>query len=304
MICVYFLGFEMLSPQFKNENPFLEYIDKVTDDITEANVIIISSAISPENFIQLINSHAIKILYLSEPIYGFEFSSYTRIIYENNIYDYIIGCINNDIMNNKYKYPFYMDVLKKNKDFTHKTYTSLSKRFCSLISRHDMSGLRTKAFYIMNQYSQVDCPGVLFNNMPNDELEFIGKINFIQKYLFHICFENFGCAHKGYITEKLADCCMGGAIPIYNGILDEIDKKIFNEARIIFVDTNTPFKSKLDNNFKKLDETILFYLNNPDKLLKLYNMKIFEDTAEETIKFLEENLKLLFTNIKSRLNQS
>ena len=41
--------------------------------------------------------------------------------------------------------------------------------------------------------------------------------------------------YNGYITEKLMDCCLGGAIPIYAGWFDEYDAQIFNKTELYFI---------------------------------------------------------------------
>lgn len=57
------------------------------------------------------------------------------------------------------------------------------------------------------------------------------KINTISKYKFVVCFENI--AYPGYVTEKIIDCFVAGAIPIYLGAPD-IDKFVPADSYIDF----------------------------------------------------------------------
>ena len=78
----------------------------------------------------------------------------------------------------------------------------------------------------------------------------------IRKFKFNICPENYSTSIKGYITmnlskqswdkelfsgtlveentEKIMNCCLVGAIPIYFGSFNDIYSKIFNKNRILF----------------------------------------------------------------------
>lgn len=59
------------------------------------------------------------------------------------------------------------------------------------------------------------------------------KLATLTRSEFSICFENFS-GINGYITEKIYDCIISGAIPIYLGapdIADNIDSKAFVDAR-------------------------------------------------------------------------
>ena len=81
---------------------------------------------------------------------------------------------------------------------------------------------------------QVDCPSAIGKNMPSIEQLYMSKVEFLSQYAFNICPED--SAGPGYVTEKLADAVLSGAIPIYFGSLADEDLQFFNKDRIIFID--------------------------------------------------------------------
>ena len=117
-------------------------------------------------------------------------------------------------------------------------YKFLKQKFCCLIARHDMNGMRTHIYNQLENIAPIDCPSSLLHNI-DIELSYRreDKIKLLHNYTFTICPENI--VSKGYVTEKLADAFMGGAIPIYQGYLNNFDKSIINEKRIIFWDESS-----------------------------------------------------------------
>jgi hypothetical protein len=67
----------------------------------------------------------------------------------------------------------------------------------------------------------------------------ISKYEVLRDYLFNLCLEN--SSSPGYVTEKLLDSFVSGAIPIYHGILDD---GVFNRFWIYFA-SQIPFDSRL-----------------------------------------------------------
>ena len=45
------------------------------------------------------------------------------------------------------------------------------------------------------------------NNCSNKDLNNLGNASYIKKFLFNICSENTLTNVKGYITEKIINCC-------------------------------------------------------------------------------------------------
>lgn len=250
-----------------------------------------------------------KILFLTEPIKNLskESDNYYWIykLFNENKFDAITGCINNDRTNNYLKYPLYL--LENNFDIYNDgifkeannniVNTSISdlqeKSFCCLINSWDTSALtRTKMYDKIKDIGIVNCPGKLLNNCSNVELNRIGKVKYLNNYLFNICSENFDNNNiDGYVTEKLMDCCLSGSIPIYCGSLDDIDKRIFNAERIIRYDSNS--EKSIEKAYKLVNELH----NDPNKLLEFYQRPIFCKGSYDEIIQLNNNLKE-FLNFK------
>ena len=100
------------------------------------------------------------------------------------------------------------DLIKKFKD-----------KFCSFVVKNGACAKRNHFFQRLNEYKRVDSAGPLFNNMGDilsrgDDMV-KAKCLFLNNYKFNLCFEN--SSYPGYVTEKLYEAYMGGAIPIYWG---------------------------------------------------------------------------------------
>lgn len=265
-----------------------------------ANVLIIGSFITKTDYNIIINFQGKKICFSSEPI---DLNKYKLQLLEENSFDLVFGSIEENFNKNYYKYPLYIYYLyaggyfnNNNNPFENinekiaNTDTIQNKKFCTLINRHDKFRTRTNIFLNLNKISQIDCPSLLFNNCSNEELNSIGNVNYINKYLFNLCPENKKCLIKGYITEKLLNCCLSTSIPIYYGSFDEIDEKIFNKNRIIFYDSEDLQSIAIKTEFiKELFE-------NMEKYENFYKQPIFMDSAYKTIKNLE---LILIKKIKS-----
>lgn len=249
-------------------------------------------------------THLKPMLFITEPIKYFGNNGAKSCIYSykaviENKFPYLFGCINHDPKNGRYKFPLYMFIPSfdyKNKYYyNHINYivqnTSLSelntKRFNTLINSWDIK-TRTCIYERLINVGHIDCPSKLFNNCSNEELNRIGKINFLQNYKFNICSENFDYDNvPGYITEKLMECCLSGAIPIYAGWFDEYDEKILNKNRIIF------YNSEDEKSIEYAYYKVKFLMENPNLLLQFYNQPVFCETAYETIQELCNDFETL-----------
>ena len=246
-----------------------------------------------------LNNNFKKILFLTEPIKNYEIinkneglshsMSYNDFI--NNKFDIIVGCINHDIYNKKFKFPLYLfennfninDVNIFN-NYSDSNDNILNKNFCCLINSWDPNNTRTNIYNKLKTLGNIDCPGKLFNNSSTERLNQIGKINYIKNFKFNICSENFDTNNiDGYITEKLMDACRGGSIPIYSGWFDEIDEKIFNKNRILFYNSNDL------NSIEIVFDKIKYLLENNDKLIEFYNKPIFCKNAYNIIEMLKND---------------
>jgi hypothetical protein len=283
-----------------NDNMFThKFCNKhlLTFNYEESNFIIIGSFVNENEYNLIKNLKCKKILYITEPIEFFNNYAYTYKLYIENDIDFITGCINNDISNNRYKYPLYLcyiNLSDKNIFNIINNYVKHAdineKKFCTLINTHDNKNTRTPIYNILKEIDNIICPSILFNNCSDEELNKIGNNEFLKKFKFNICSENCLTNINGYITEKLINCCMGGSIPIYCGSFDEIDEKIFNKERILFYDS---FNESTMNYVK---DKILSLINNEEEFNKFYKQDVFCKDSFEHAKLLEDNLIDFFDN--------
>jgi hypothetical protein len=221
---------------------FLAEGDEMTTNINETNVLIIGSTITYEECEITKDYEGLRILFLSEPISKLSACQITNKMFENNMYSGVFGCISNNCEKSWVKYPIYKYAFSHNENsFIEvneyvKNCDINEKRVCFMANRHDWGNTRAPIYNLISQFAFIDCPGKLLNNCSNEEINTIGNVEYAKKYLFNICSENFISSYQpGYITEKLMNACMGGAIPIYFGELDKVDEKIFNRNRILFL---------------------------------------------------------------------
>ena len=271
-------------------------IQIINDDIYKSDIVIAGSFINNENanlLLDIYNNHKNieLILYITEPIGNYFIQAFDLL--QLNIFKKIFGCI---VFNNNlaFKYPLYLNnfenlsnirELLQNTNSYVKNIPIFNKKFGCLINRHDDGNTRTNIYKLLNTiYNDIECPGQLLNNCPNTVLNEIGNIEYIKQFIFNICPENFKTKFNGYITEKLLNCCLGGAIPIFFGHFDDFDSKIFNKNRIIFFDPE---------NASSLIDTFIFVKNlyeNKSQLEQFYRQDVFVDSAYETIMFMENNI--------------
>ena len=269
----------------------------------EANILIVGSFVNQQNktYIETLKAQKPElktVLCITEPIGNFYQEAFQMLL--SFPFDKVFGCINNDGLNRN-KYPLYLNYFDyedaniysltnnyfKNIDIK----TLITKEFCCLINSHDQGNTRGNIHRLLNLTKVVTCPGKLFNNCSNEELNKIGNINYIKNFVFNICAENFKTQFPGYITEKLLHACLGGAIPIYSGSFDEIDEKIFNKNRIIFYD------SYEINSIVNTYNLVKDLYNNPEKLFEFYRQPIFQDSAYETVMNMKKNVENMFDGI-------
>jgi len=266
----------------------------VVDNINECDILVVGNFINMNEY-NIVNSFTKPKIYLiTEPV-GPWYDIGWKLL-RDNTFNCLSGTVSNGILNgnNKsvqcIKFPLYVDskdyVDTKNslekvnewvKDSVNEYYIT-HKNFCCLINRHDAGKTRTAIALAMNSINKIHCPSILFNNCSNEELERIGNVEYIKKFIYNICPENFNnCPFKGYITEKLMNACLGGAIPIYTGSFDEIDAKIFNPKRILFYDQNKP------ETIEEIVKTVKLFQNEPELLKRFYSQPVFLPSAADTI---------------------
>ena len=247
---------------------------------------------------------AIKVGYVTESANRFG-SIFEKI--KEKYFDLVIGNVPN-IKSKFVKHPLYIpscDPYTINQKYFNNLNDFVKERdikdlkFCALINSHDQFNTRTPILRELEKLKFVECPGKLHHNTPSFDDEGISKIDYLKRFLFNICPENT-IGHEGYYTEKLMDCSLSGCIPLYYGQkFDQYDEKIFNKERIIFFD---PYD---ENSVKEAGIKVKQLLENEELLLQMYQMPIFLDTAEETLRELYDNLKVKFAKmIKKKFKQN
>jgi len=273
---------------FKNTNY------KYSNNINICDLLICGPFILENDYNFIKEKKCKKYLYITEPIEINPTYKYCYLLYQNNIFNKIIGCINNNLSMNLYKYPLYILYFNINNNYLFNNINEdiktkdINKKFCCLISTHDTWNTRKPIYEKLKNIGHITCPSNLLNNCSNEELNNIGNIAYIKQFIFHICSENSQTNVKGYITEKIMNCCMGGAIPIYCGWFDEIDEKVFNKNRILFYDSKD--EKSLSQVYKKVNEL----MEDKEKLKDFYQQNIFMDSAYDTIQEMNNNLINLF----------
>lgn len=302
-----YIGFS-LNPGFPDSDIVTRFFkdgDRVSNNLSEINVLIIGDFLTKQENALFQSYKGLRIMYVAEPLLNLPFCSIAAQIFRQKKYNAIIGCISNrDGTYNWVKYPLYRYSVKFTKDSFAEINQYVSsidatniktKAFCTLINRHDWGNTRTPIYEKLSQMGKIACPGKLFNNCSNEELNNIGNVEYIKKFVFNICCENFGNDHPGYVTEKLMNACLGGAIPIYFGELDDIDQKIFNVDRILFL--NKDNTDIIANKVKTLCE-------NQDALERFYRQPVFCEGAYEEMLAMDANAMGFFDTLREHLRGS
>ena len=117
-------------------------------------------------------------------------------------------------------------------DFELSTYWKQKTKFCCFIVSNDKSKKRNDFFKKLTAIKHVDSAGKYLNNIgKNLEGGTLEKFKFIADYKFVISFENE--SSNGYITEKVFEPLLVGAIPLYWGSNDL--GRDFNTNRILYL---------------------------------------------------------------------
>ncbi len=298
-----YIGFS-LNPGFPDSDILTRFFkdgDRVSTKLSEINVLIIGDFITIEELEMIRPYRGLRILYVAEPILNLPLCYAAGQIFRQKKYNAVIGCISNrGDTHNWIKYPIYRHSVKFTQDSFTETNMCVSsmdvnpKAFCTLINRHDWGNTRTPIYERLAKVGAIACPGKLFNNCSNEELNRIGNVDYIKKFWFNICSENFGNDHPGYVTEKLMNACLGGAIPIYYGELDEIDRLIFNVDRILFLN---------EDNTDIIADRVKSLCENPDKLVKFYQQPVFCEGAYEEMLAMDVNAMGFFDVLRQHLQR-
>ncbi len=286
---------------------FLKEGDSVTTNFDECNTLIMGDFLQPDEMMKICQNPAkAVIMFLGEPRNRFPFSQLSDMMWNATAYHVAYGCIANKA-NKWVKYPLYIplckeDVFEQTNKYVQTTdalaYATATgetegKRFAALINRHDPASTRGKILEEMTQLRlQVDCPGEFNNNCSNEELNRIGKPEWLKRYMFNICFENYVDSQPGYITEKLMDACLSGTVPIYNGKLDDVDECIFNKDRIIFYGS--------PNYAEKMD----WLMASPANYEEFYRQPVFMPSAWTTVCQMKQQVSNMFDGCRDIVLQN
>ncbi len=239
----------------------------------------------------------LKIQYIAEPIVNLPYCKISKHIYQHKLCHFMIGCVVSSSVDRLIKYPLYLlfPNLSDKSTFTNvnqyvKTCDINSKKFCALINRHDMGNTRTPIHNELNKIYRIDCLGKLLNNCSNVELNKIGIPEYVKQYKFIICAENYYNDHPGYITEKILNACLSGAIPIYNGRFDSTDLEIFNVDRILQINPT---------NIDEIAKRVKHLMTTPEDLELFYRQPVFTERACETIANLNSCIDLNIDAIRN-----
>lgn len=223
--------------------------------------------------LSIIKKHkGIKFLYTRENLDLPQYKCYKNIL---NNFDLVIGFQDNL---NQINIPFYYRLQYYYKN--HYPIKKSPKKHICLISKNPHP-LRLSLIKSLNQKGfNVDCPGLVGNNIKADIRDGLHKISFIGNYHFNICPENSYA--EGYTTEKLYDCCIAGCIPIYWGC-EKLNDGFYNIDRILLLNKN------LSNYNDILDKTIEL-INNTELLNNFKQQSAFHPNTHKYFRIISNKI--------------
>jgi hypothetical protein len=155
-----------------------------------------------------------------------------------------------------------------------------NKKFCLMINRSNLNSDIRDFYNLLTTIGPVDNIS-LFDNVISQKSCYnsVELLNVFNKYKFILCFEN--SYQNGYVTEKIFNCFLSGAIPIYKGAPNILE--YFSETSFINV-----------NHTNESDETeflekIKYIATNETEYNKFTNSNIITPT------YNDENYKTLFS---------
>lgn len=164
-------------------------------------------------------------------------------------------------------------------------------RWCCFIAGNKTNGRLRFLTALRRLGMRVDCAGRVGANMPRIRGNSGTKVKFIEGYVFNLCPEN--SAKPGYVTEKIIECCMGGAIPIYWGEA-KLEPGVVNPDRVIYCERDGVLGPKAEATIKRL-------LSSEEELEKFFAQPPFLPTALETLRDHDRRLESLVAQMTSEL---
>jgi hypothetical protein len=136
---------------------------------------------------------------------------------------------------------------------------SARPEFALFVNGH-ASHPREQMVSFATKVGQVHSPGRALNNMnwpadvPNTLL---GKLELGKRYRFILCPENSRTADGGYVTEKLPQAHLMGAVPVYWGDAPVADSSVWNMGRVLLFNDTTE-NSELRKLIEQLETDDIF----------------------------------------------
>jgi hypothetical protein len=141
--------------------------------------------------------------------------------------------------------------------------------FCGFVHSNPNCQTRNNFFKFLCTYKKVNSYGKLMNNMNKiEDIDWAGgdQIKLLSKHKFILCFENSRDDNDYYITEKIMNAKISGAVPIYWGTKKCLD--LFEKDAFLFLeDGSTQSYFKLLHEIKELDQDNQKYLEMRNKNL-------------------------------------
>lgn len=213
-----------------------------------------------------------KLFYYGENLDRYPPYNNYNLLYD--IFDLIVGFNETDFSKKQICFPLWLIYYKyynydKNNNllkYIQNKYNINSKKdkkyFASLVSRHDINGVRTMISNELSKYGKIYYGGPFKNNVGNIGNSQQDKINFISNSIYNICPEN--SKYPKYNTEKIFQALEGGTIPIYWGI-DYPEINILNKNKYCFCDIeNNNITENIQNVVKHKSEYLEADLFNED----------------------------------------
>lgn len=130
-------------------------------------------------------------------------------------------------------------------------------RFCSFVVANEFPRMRLDVFNALSAYKKVDSGGPVYNNIgvkiPGGHTD-EALIDFYSESKFVLCFENDNI--HGYVTEKLLNAFVSGAIPIYWGCQEA---KLFFNTKAFIHAADFPSIEALVEKIKEIDQNDELY---------------------------------------------
>lgn len=158
-------------------------------------------------------------------------------------------------------------------------------KLCATVVSNARGEVRTRFFHRLNAVKRVDSYGKWENNvgtvLPAGE-EHRGEV--LKPYKFVMCFENTIQSH--YMTEKILNAYLCGAIPIYGGA--SVSRTALNPKAFLYLEDTS------DAAMDALIQQILFLDQNDDAYRQMYAEPLLREPCiprEMSIEYFKERLQ-------------